>query len=412
MASSINQIIQESIIDSFKGLKSEVWYLAVVQLINRAGLMVVPFMTLYLTKELDWTYANAGIATMFFGVGSLTGSLIGGYLSNKYDDLKIITIGLFFTGLAFFVMAFITDFYLLCFWIWLTSSIGDSVRPSFYTAVARFSAKDNITRGISLIRLAINLGIAVGPAVGGLLIEYAGYQWIFFMDGVTCVAASIFMFYRFMGKKGRQYEEDEKSQGDFWAPYLDWKFMLFMILNLINLTVFFQILFTVPLFFEEYLGLSEKYVGYFFIINGLMVCALEMPLVFYLEKRKRLFLPVALGAVLIGFAFGTLLIPVSFWIIFTIYNILLVVGEVINFPFINAVGIKRAGEKNIGTYNGSISVVFSICFILAPGIGVPLLDIVSFEQFFIGCMIISILSGLAIYFTRGLLQKDFAVIDN
>ncbi len=407
MASTIEKIIQESIIDSFKGLKPEVWYLALVQLINRAGLMVTPFMTLYLTKELDWSYTQAGIAVMFFGIGSLTGSLIGGYLSNRYDDLKIITIGLFLTGLAFIAMAYISHFYLLCFWIWLTSTVGDSVRPSFYTAVARFSEKDNTTRGISLIRLAINLGIAVGPAVGGLLIEYAGYEWIFFMDGVTCIAASVFMFYRFLGKTRKQYEEEEKSQGDFWAPYVDFKFMLFMILNLINLTVFFQILFTVPLFFEEYLGLSEKYVGYFFIINGLMVCALEMPLVFYLEKRKNLFLPIALGAVLIGIAFGSLLIPVSFWIIFTIYNIFLVVGEVINFPFINAVGIKRAGEKNIGTYNGAISVVFSICFILAPGIGVPLLDIVSFESFFIGCMIISVLTGIAIYLTRGLLERDF-----
>ena len=412
MPSALEKIIQESVINSFKGLKSEVWYLALVQLINRAGLMVTPFMTLYLTKELDWTYLQAGIATMFFGIGSLTGSLIGSYLSNKYDDLKIITIGLFLTGLAFFVMAFISDFYFLCFWIWLTSSIGDSVRPSFYTAVARFSEKGNITRGISLIRLAINLGIAVGPAVGGLLIEFAGYQWIFFMDGITCISASIFMFYRFLGKKGKQYIGEVKAKGDFWAPYRDWKFMLFMGLNLINLTVFFQILFTVPLFFEEYLGLSEKYIGYFFIINGLMVCALEMPLIYYLEKRKNLFLPIALGAVLIGLAFGSLLIPVSFWIIFTIYNILLVVGEVINFPFINTVGITRAGEKNIGTYNGAISVVFSICFILAPGIGVPLLEIVSFEQFFIGCMIVSMVAGIAIYYTRGLLEKEFLELEN
>ena len=46
--------------NSFKGLSKEVWFLALITFINRAGTMVLPFLSLYLTQDLNFTLSLVG----------------------------------------------------------------------------------------------------------------------------------------------------------------------------------------------------------------------------------------------------------------------------------------------------------------------------------------------------------------
>jgi hypothetical protein len=41
--------------EAYSGLARNNWYLALVMLINRSGTMVVPFMTIYCTRQLHFT---------------------------------------------------------------------------------------------------------------------------------------------------------------------------------------------------------------------------------------------------------------------------------------------------------------------------------------------------------------------
>ena len=51
---------------------------------------------------------------------------------------------------------------------------ADIFRPANSTAIAEYSS-ENRTRSVSLIRLAINLGFSVGPAIGGFVALYLGF---------------------------------------------------------------------------------------------------------------------------------------------------------------------------------------------------------------------------------------------
>ena len=59
--------------DSFKGLSIEVWWLALITFINRAGTMVLPFLSLYLTEDLNLSLGQVGWIMTSFGLGSLVG---------------------------------------------------------------------------------------------------------------------------------------------------------------------------------------------------------------------------------------------------------------------------------------------------------------------------------------------------
>ncbi|GAL61499.1 probable multidrug resistance protein [Algibacter lectus] len=63
-------------INTFKGLSHEVWWLALITLINRAGTMVIPFLSLYLTENLDFTLKDVGWIMSAFGLGSVVGSCL------------------------------------------------------------------------------------------------------------------------------------------------------------------------------------------------------------------------------------------------------------------------------------------------------------------------------------------------
>ncbi len=52
---------------SFAGLPRRVWYLAAVLLINRAGAMVIAYLTVYLTQERDFTTTRAGLVMAALG---------------------------------------------------------------------------------------------------------------------------------------------------------------------------------------------------------------------------------------------------------------------------------------------------------------------------------------------------------
>jgi len=59
---------------AFSGIPREVWLLAGALLVNRAGTMVLPFLSLYLTCDLGLTAVRAGQIIGCFGLGSMVAS--------------------------------------------------------------------------------------------------------------------------------------------------------------------------------------------------------------------------------------------------------------------------------------------------------------------------------------------------
>jgi len=402
MLATIHSYFQRNFIDAFRGLPIEVWYLSINQLINKSGMMVIPFMALYLTSELGWSETKAGFAIMFFGLGSVVSAFLGGWMSDNVGPYRTIFLSNILGGLGFIIMMNVTSFYGLCLWIFITSMVADSARPAAFTAITDFTTETNLTRGISLMRMAINLGLAVGPAVGGFMAAAYGYSWLFLLDGLTCIGAGVALFLLFKSRFGTFQKLIQEVKGR--SPYLDGPFMIFFLCNLIILTVFFQIMYSVPLYFKEVLGMSEAEIGLFFTANGLMIVFFEMPIVFHHEKRRQYFKSLILGALIIAFAHIGLMLPVSPWWIVVAYLIPNAIGEIINFPFINTIAVLRSNEGNKGKYMGAVTLLFSLAFVFAPITGLPLLEYISYNQLWIGCMVAIFIACVGIW----LVKAEFA----
>jgi predicted MFS family arabinose efflux permease len=385
--------------ESLSGLSKEVWILSGLMLINRSGLMVVPFLALYLTEELEFTLIQAGTAGMWFGIGSLLSSLLGGYLTDKYGFARIMKFSLLAGGLSFWSLVTAKTFIGFCSLIFLTALLADLLRPAVMSAIAIYSREENRTRAVSLLRMAINLGIAVGPALGGFLAAKFGYDWLFIINGGSAILTFIIFISVHPTMKKRKIPDEVKVETNITArtAYTDYNYLWLILIMFLVVVAFLQILFAIPLFFKTVYGFTEQMVGFFFTLNGLLIVVFEMPIVNYYEKQRKFYKPVIFGGLLMAIGYLSLLIPASgsslLWLIpFLIYTLTIGIGEILNLPFFNSLALARSNRRNSGSYMGLMTFTFSLSFTVAPLIGSFIIDGYSFDALWIVSTFLCLLS--------------------
>lgn len=362
-------------IESFKGLSKEIWYLSLISLVNRAGTMVIPFLSLYLTDNLNFNKDDAGWILAFFGIGSLLGSFIGGKLTDKIGFYKVMCISLLLTGLGFIGLQYVTSFWGLCFAILLLMMVADTFRPAIFVSLKAYSKPENQTKSLALIRLAINLGMGIGPTLAGLLIETKGYKLLFWIDGITCILA-IFLF-TFLVKEVKQIKSSKKEELITKVKnvlYKDVSYWIFIAICFLMGMMFFQYIVAFPLYAKEKFFINEFNIGLIMGINVVLIVIFEMPMVNYLEKKgiKNTKL-ILYASVFFGLSFLALLN--NFWFgVLIIHVIIITIGEMLGFPYTNAYAIKRAKPGFEGSYMALYAMSFSLAHIFSSKIGLTIIE--------------------------------------
>jgi MFS family permease len=351
---------------AFSGLPREVWLLAGGLLINRAGTMVLPFLSLYLTRDLGLTAAAAGLIIGSFGLGAMAGSFIGGWLSDRLDPVRVQLLSLFASGIGFLAFTQFERFSALTIGVFVVATISEAFRPALMAAVAHRSSPEIRARAFALIRLAANLGMAVGPAAAGILAIY-GYVWIFVGDALTCWAAAVMLMATLTETTpgiDTDHAQDTIRHG---SPWRDLPFMAFLFLLTVLAMAFLQVWSTMPLYLRSIFEMSERAIGLLLALNALIIVLTEMLLIRAVENRDRMHM-VGLGAFLVccGLAFLSF---GSTWMVAVVSMVILTVGEMLSMPIANAVVAERAGTASVGRYMGAYSLAFSAAFVVGPIVG-------------------------------------------
>src|SRR5690606_8319172 len=376
-------------INTFKGLSSEVWWLALITLINRAGTMVIPFLSLYLTKNLNFTFAEVGWVMSAFGLGSVVGSWLGGKLTDKIGYYKVMVRSLLSTGILFIGLQFLNTFASFCIGIFIIMLVADMFRPAMFVALSAYSKPENKTRSVTLIRLAINLGFSAGPAIGGFIITTMSYSGLFWIDGISCIIASIVLLNVLHPKKSKTLDEEINDQPK--SAYTDKAFLIFLVAMVIFGAVFLQLLSTIPYFYKEGIGLSEFEIGLLMAMNGILIFVFEMPLIKWLEAKPY----TKTGLMLFGLSLiclGFLLMIRDPWIGLIIISMMfLTLGEMIVFPFSNSFSLNRAKRGLKGEYMALYSIAFSVSHVFSHNLGFHLIDAIGFDNTWIFMIILGMI---------------------
>ena len=361
--------IVEAYRTAYAGLPPQIWMLSFALFVNRCGTMVLPFLTLYLTKSQGYSDSAAGFMVSIWGIGSVIGTYAGGRLTSKVGCVRLQII-LFIAAMPlFFLLPFCRTYLEFAGVVLVLAAINEGVRPASSTAISLFSSEEHRTRAFALQRTALNLGFSFGPAIGGLLIRYLGYFWVFVADGLTTFACAIILAWFFgLGKKSRQEPETNQDQNIInRSPMLDRGYMMFLGLTMLCAFVFFQFHATYPLYLKDHYLLDEFQIGLLFAVNTLIIVAVEMLLVEYVKRWKMLLL-IGWGNFLTCVGFG--LLPFSSLVMFSVFSMVVITaGEMLSMPLSTSWVSKRSEGYDTGVYMGWYSMNYAIACIVGPAVG-------------------------------------------
>jgi MFS family permease len=382
--------------NAYGGLSRRIWLLGLVMLINRSGGMVISFYTVYLTQKLHFGITQTGIVMGVFGVGSILGAWLGGRLTDKIGYYPVQFWSLLLGGIMFIIVGQISTFYLLCFCTFFLSTFGEAYRPANTASIAHFSTPETFTRSVSLIRLAINLGFSIGPAIGGFLAS-RNYELLFWADGLTNIAAAgmvwLFLREKTIQQVDNQVVKEKINPKD--SPRHDRIYLAFLFYATLYAMAFFQLFTVVPLFYKTVCKLSEIEIGLLLGLNGLLVAVFEMILIYKIEGRWKKLNFIAFGMILVSFSYLIFLFFHSYW--WLVLGIVIAsFSEMLAMPFMSSFAVERSKQHNRGQYSALYQMTWSVAQISAPLIGTQMIAQFGFNSlwYFLGG--IGLVAGLGI----------------
>lgn len=390
----------------YQGLSSPTWMLALVMLVNRSGAMVVPFLGVYMVKHLGFSLENAGILLSCFGIGSVIGSSIGGWLTDKFGHFKIQLFSLVGVVPLFIILPLLKTEITLGIGILILSMVSDIFRPANSVSLAYYSKPDTLVRSFTLNRMALNLGFSIGPALGGLLAALS-YNFLFYGNAVTAFFAALIFYLYFRNRKGviAQKEDINNEPIAYKSPYKDVPFLVFSLLSVFFAICFFQLFSTLPLYYREVYQLSEKSIGIILAYSGVVVFSLEMLIVHLAERRTTAANAIIIGVFLCGLAFVSLLIAKGLWLLY-VSMFILCIAEILAMPFMATVTLQRSTIKNRGAYMGLNSLSLSAGLIFAPYLGTKIAANYGFNVLWIGTGLLMLFSAIGFYFLMKRMKLD------
>ena len=366
-----------------RGLPADVWIIAVTTLVNRVGMMALPFLVLYLTRYLHISASVAGLAISAYGVGGLITAPVAGRLADRFGPYAVLRASLALSGLIILVFPLAHSVAVVIVLTFLWAVVADAARPATMSALTGGADPGQRKAAIALNRLSVNLGMSIGPAVGGFLAQ-ASFPLLFIVDGTTSLAAAAVLSALLWARqrsagtpvdRHAHHASHAARAAQFSAASVVWRdrpaLTLFAISLIMNI-VFSQHQGAMPLYLVRDLHYRESFYGGLFVLNTLIIVALEVPLnvsMAHWPARPA----IALATVLIAVGFGALGVahsplPIAITVVFWTF------GEMIFFPTSTAYVAQLAPPGRTGEYMGAFASTFSLALIVGPWLGAAMLD--------------------------------------
>jgi predicted MFS family arabinose efflux permease len=386
---------------SFSNIQKNVWILSLAMFINRSGSMVLLFTSLYLTNDLHFTIAEAGIALSFYGIGSVLGSYAGGWLTDRRNFFDIMFWSLIVSGLILLLLLIAKTPFFISLIIFCYAFAADIFRPANSKAIAAYSSPENRTRSVSLVRLAINLGFSIGPAAGGFVALYLGYKWLFVIDACSgfLAAAMLWIYLPRTSDESKKIESTVLGDSST-SAYRDFPYLIFILLVAFFGVCFFQLFASMPQYFSKECHYNEDTIGLLLALNGLLVVIIEMPLVAALEKSKKMFSFIIAGVLCLPVSFAILHFGKGMMVWAVMYTLFITLSEILAMPFMMNYSLSRPAKERQGQYSALYSISYGLANIFAPLLGLGIADKYGFDAMFYFFIGLSLLTAIGFWMLK------------
>jgi len=354
---------RESLVQSLRAIPAPGWVLFAGTLVNKFGNYLQVFLVLYLTSR-GYSAGVAGVALGLAGLGNFAGNAVGGAATDRFGRRRVIAVSMFGSAAFTALVPFVDGLPAILLLVGLAGFFAQLYRPAAAALLLDVVPEPQRVTAFAAYRMAINVGMALGPVLGGYL-SGRSYALIFLLDALSSVVYGLLAILA-LPDTGRPAAAARPAPGATLTPLLDRRFAVFLAAMFASSLVYVQTMAMLPVHVVS-AGLPNSAYGILLGVNALVVIAIELPVTHRLQ-RVPAHLVIAAGLVVLGLGLGAtnfaatlpaLLGTVLIWTL----------GEIVASPIATTVPGRRAPGDLRGAYQGAFAAALTLAYCVGPALG-------------------------------------------
>lgn len=343
--------------------------------VNRLAGFLVIFLVLFMTDK-GFSAAQAGFALGVYGAGSIIGTMIGGYLSDRLSARQATLISMFGTAVLLIGILYAGFYPLILAAVLLVSVFAVIYRPAAQSMITELVPSEQLVMVNAMYRLCLNLGTSATPLIGVALLSIS-YDFLFWGEAVAALIYGLIAM-RYLPKRPKPTAQDSEAaetpaapapagRSGYLAVFTDVRYVFFLTAVFLVMTVYVQYTASLPLAIEAS-GLSLWWYGAIVTLNAVMVVALEVPLTRFIQSWPiRRVAILGFGLIALGYAMYAIGITPALLVIGTI---IWTTNEIIGGPTTFAYPGLIAPAHLRGRYYGAMQSAVGLAIAVGPALGV------------------------------------------
>src|SRR5256714_2676961 len=358
-----------------------VWLVEAGGVVNSLGNGIVfPFAVIDLHNVRGISFAEAGAALAIGGAAALAAGAGAGTVIDRVGGRNTLVLGLRLQLVAFALFPLIREPW-HAYALFSLDGIGSACfGPGQSTLLSRLTPREARHSAYALQRVSMNLGVGLGALIGGLIATTAdpsSFTRLFLIDAATFLVFATILV-AFVREPPVSKLEDHEEPGSYRTVLRDRNFLAFIGLNVLFVAVGYEVFALLPPFAKNYAGVNERWVGFIWLANTLLIVLIQLPVAKALEGRRRMAAPALLNvpwatAALIVLAGGHWLNDTSAALVFITATMVFGLGETLQGPTQAPLVADLASEQLRGRYFALSAMSWSAGSILGPAVGGALL---------------------------------------
>lgn len=386
---------------TFQSYPLQFWLLFLGLLISTIGAsMIWPFLMVYVSEKLDLPLGTVATLITLNSVMGLIFSLIAGPIIDKAGRKWIMAISLFINGLAYLIQSQANSLPAFAIAMAISGAFNPLYRVGADAMMADLIPPERRADAYSLLRTSNNIGVAMGPAIGGMLVA-TSYSTAFYIAATGMILYSLLVTLRF--RETLPSHTVKRSLGaarsittrQFFSGYsrvfTDRPYLTFIILTVLVMIPASMLWVLLSVYVKQNYAIPENQYGFLPTTNALMVVFLQVAIT-QVTKRYRALPVLAVGSLCYAIGVGSIGWMTGFWG-FWVSMVIMTIGELIQSPTASTYAANRAPEDMRGRYMSLYGLTWPLGSGVGPLLGGWLNDNISPQAIWYGALVIGLLSS-------------------
>jgi MFS family permease len=352
-----------------------------------ANFMIAPVLAIWLSSEgLSLTQVGAIVTVVIVAQQGLT--LPAGAAADALGPHQIIHVALLLRVVGYGLFAAVEGLAGLLLAASLVGAGGALFQPSSKAIMAAGATEHRIA-ALALRSLALNVGAAIGPLIGALMVAQLRPAFA----GAAATYLLFLLCFRGFGRRAVTRHHSASLRGQLATVLRDRRALHLLACTTAFWALYSQFTLTVPVFAERSTGAAGA-MGVAFAVSAVVVIGTEYPAVMVLARRVPTRTVMTLGMTVLATAFAVLA-AIPGWLGLLTFVVLFSLAEVLVVAFADLVATDIAPAGHVGTYLGLVSSAWAVGALAGNSTGTWLLASTSPEVLWLCCAGCAVLGGIA-----------------